>query len=643
MSLEDRDKISGIERLKNKLFSKDYKSQVEHITRFSNRLEKDIPVAWENFNTKRVVLTEKILTKNSVFKKFFVFAIFFFVLALAYAGYMVFIGGNTVSNNNIDVVVLGNAFTAGGEELPLQIEITNKNNSDLLLADLLIEYPKNSSGDLTKDTERIRESLGTISAGGIRSENVKVVIFGEQGSIRPIKISLEYRIEGSNSIFVKEKIYEVSISSAPINLSIEAPNEASPGQDVTFKVKVSLNATSSASNILMKVDYPIGFEFDSAIPATAFGNNVWTLGDIAPGVERVIAISGKMTDVFDGEEKIFHIFSGSQSSSDKSLIGIIFNSLSHSVLIKKPFIEAKLFINNIYEREYAVNSKDLINAQIGWTNNLNTKVNDLEITAKISGNVVNRKSISAQSGFYESSSDTISWNKNTQYSFAEVNPGESGSVSFSLNTLPLFSSVGGIISNPSFTIDISISGKQPLEGNASQKLVNSESKVIKVTSDVGFANKILYFSGPFPNTGSIPPKIDQETTYTVVWAISNTSNNLSKVQIKSSLPLWARFVGNISPPSEDVTFNSSTRELVWNVGSIPRGSGISQEGREVAFQIAFTPSLSQIGTVPILINNTTLYGHDDFTNLDIKVYKNSLNTRLPNDASFPSGGEVVIE
>jgi hypothetical protein len=108
------------------------------------------------------------------------------------------------------------------------LEIANKNNSDLLLVDLVIEYPKNSSGDLTKDTERIRESLGTISAGGIRSENMKVVIFGEQGSVRPIKISLEYRIDGSNSIFVKEKMYEVSISSAPINLLIEAPTEATP-------------------------------------------------------------------------------------------------------------------------------------------------------------------------------------------------------------------------------------------------------------------------------------------------------------------------------------------------------------------------------------------------------------------------------
>lgn len=643
MALDDRDKISGVEKLKDKLFSRTYKPQMEHFNRLGSDLKKDVPETWEEPVSKKNIVVEKILNKSSFFKKFFIFAICFFVLALLYAGYMLFIKGNLVSNNNIEIAVLGNAFAAGGEELPLQIEITNKNNTALLLADLLVEYPKNSSGDLTRDTEKIRQSLGTIAAGSIRSEGVKAVVYGEQGSIRPIKISLEYRIEGSNSIFVKEKIYEVTVSSAPINLSIEAPTEASPNQDVALKIKTTLNSNQPASNILMKIDYPIGFEFTSAIPAPTFGKNVWSLGDLKPGVENEITVVGKMVDVFNGEEKIFHVYTGSQNESDKSTIGVTFNSLSHSVLIKQPFIEAKLFVNNVYQREYAVDSKNEIHGQIHWVNNLNTKINDLEITAKIFGNVVNRKSINAESGFYESSSDTIYWNKNTQYAFSEINPGDSGTVSFSLETLPLFSSVGGMISNPVVNVDVSISGKQPLEGNASQQLVNSESKTIKIVSDVGLAAKALYYSGAFKNTGSIPPKVDQETTYTVNWAISNTSNSVSNVKIKSSLPSWVRFIENISPPSEDLTYNSATRELVWNVGTVPSGSGISQEAREVSFQIAFKPSLSQVGSTPALVNDLTLTGHDDFANIDLKLTKGALNTRLSNDASFPAGGEVITE
>jgi hypothetical protein len=556
---------------------------------------------------------------------------------------MFFAGGNTVSNDNIDITVLGNTFTAGGEELPLQIEVTNKNTAALELADLLVEYPKSSSGDLTGETERLRESLGTIPSGGIKNDNVKVTLFGEQGSVRPIKISLEYRVEGSNAIFVKEKPYEVTISSAPIDLAIDAPNEASPNQDITLNVKATLNAAKPASNILIRFDYPVGFQFESATPAPSFGNNVWTLGDLAPGVERDISVTGKMIDVSDGEEKTFHVFSGSQSDSDKSLIGIVFNSVGQTISIKKPFIEAKLFINGAYQTEYATDSSTTISGNINWVNNLDTKVNDLSIQAKISGNAYDRKTVNADQGYYNSSIDTIIWDKNSQSKFAEINPGDSGSVDFDLSPLSLYSGSDGILSEPTINIDVSISAKQPLEGNATTQLTNSESKIIRIISNVGLSAKALYYSGAFTNTGAIPPKVEKETTYTIVWSLSNTANNISNAQVVATLPAWTRFIGPVSPPSEDLTYDATTRQITWNIGGIPKGTGINDAGREVSFQIGFTPSLSQVGTMPTIINGATLTGHDDFAKVDVKVNKISLNTLLLDDPAFTPDGAKVAE
>ena len=191
---------------------------------------------------------------------------------------MFFAKGNTVSNDNIDISVLSNAFTAGGEEYPLLLEIVNKNNSPLELVDLVVEYPKSSQTSLSQDNEHLRLSLGIIPAGGVKNENMKLVLFGEQGSVRQIKIFLEYRVEGSNAIFVKDKLYEISINSTPINLSIDAPLEASSNQDITLNVKATLNATKSISKILLKIDYPVGFQFVKAMPAPFLGNNVWKLG-----------------------------------------------------------------------------------------------------------------------------------------------------------------------------------------------------------------------------------------------------------------------------------------------------------------------------------------------------------------------------
>jgi len=641
--LDDMNKLNRLEELKNKLFNKNYQTKIEHRDVFSSLPKNEIMDSWKTKEKIESEAQEKFFMKTSRFKKFFIFSIIFFVLTLGYAAYVFFAGGNTVSNDNIDISILGNNFTAGGEELPLIVGIVNRNNSALDLVDLVVEYPKGSATDLSSDTEHLRMSLGTIPAGAVRNENFKVILFGEQGSIIPIKISVEYRVAGSNAIFVKEKPYEVTVSSTPINLSVDAPLTISPNQDITLNVKATLNATKAVPKILVKVDYPPGFNFTSSVPVPSFGNNVWNLGDIAPGAEHVISITGKMVDVFDGEEKTFNISSGSQSGVDNSTIDVIFNSIKSIVAIKKPFIEANLFVNGVSQREYAVDAKTPINAEINYVNNLDTKVDDLQIKAKISGNAFDRKTISVQQGFYDSANDTITWDKNSQSQLKEINPGDSSSVNFSVSPLSLFSVDGGMLTDPSINIEVSISGSQAVEGSVINELDNSTSALVRIISDIGFSGKALYYSGPFANSGPIPPKVEQSTTYTIVWTLSNTANSISNAQINATLPAWVNFIGSIFPKDENLTYNAFTKEIIWKIDRIPKGSGITSPAPTVSFQVSLKPSLSQVGTTPIIINDAILTGHDDFANVNVTVKKIKLNTRLDNDLLFPKNGSVVVQ
>ena len=145
------------------------------------------------------------------------------------------------------------------------------------------------------------------------------------------------------------------------------------------------------------------------------------------------------------------------------------------------------------------------------------------------------------------------------------------------------------------------------------------------------------------NRGPIPPRVEKETTFTIVWSLSNSANNISKGVIRSSLPSWMRFVGPASPSTEDLTFNASTKEIIWNIGRIARGTGLTEAGRSVSFQVVFTPSLSQLGTTPVIINDAFLTGHDDFATVDVRANRPYLRTTLDNDPAFPSGGGVVAE
>lgn len=643
MSLNDENKINRLEDLKSKLSRKNYKSITKHRDVYSMFSKRNVPDSWEEEEKANLGAGKSFFMKTSIFKKFFIFSIVFFVLTLGYAAYIFFGGGNIVSNNNIDISIMGNNFTAGGEDLSLIVGVTNKNKAPLELVDLVAEYPKGGSVDLSSDTESIRVSLGTIPAGGVRNENIKVVLFGEQGSVRPIKISIEYRVAGSNAIFVKEKLFNVTISSTPINLSVDAPTTITPNQNLVLNVKETLNSTTQqAKGILLQVDYPVGFSFIQAVPAPSSGNNVWNLGDLAPGVEHDITITGKMVDVFDGEQKTFNVSTGSQSDNDKNAIGVVFNSIQNTVAIKKAFVDASIYINGVNQSEYAVDTKTKISGEIRYTNNLDTKVDDLQIVAKLTGNAFDRTTINVQNGFYDSTKDTITWDQNSDDSLKEINPGDSGAVDFSLSPLSLYSSAGGILADPTINIEVDVTGKQASGGFAVNDLENSSSATVQIISDVGFSAKALYYSGAFANTGPIPPVAGKATTYTVVWTISNTANSISNVQVNSTLPPWISFLGNVSPVGEDLVFNSSTKAIVWNVGRVQRGAGITGASRSVSFQISFTPSLSQVGPIlPVLINDAILTGHDDFANVDVKVSKMSLNTNLTDDPTFPSNGGQV--
>ncbi len=636
---DDNDKINKIDDLKSKLFSRNYETRVVHHEHFSEMNDIKVKDNWGDNTTPLLSKREQFFMQNSFFKKFFIFSVIFLIGAIAFAGFSFFYGNNTISNDNIEISVLGSSFATGGEELPLVIEIENKNSSAMLSVDLIAEYPKDAKGK----TERSRQSLGDISANSTKSQNISLVLFGEQGTINKIKFEVEYRIANSNAILVKEKYYEVTINSTPINLSIDAPIDISPNEEITLKTKVSLNGSKVAQKVLVRVDYPIGFQFSSSVPAPTFGNNTFFLGDLSPGVEQEIVVKGKMVDVEDGEEKSFRVWTGTQSSEDKKEIAKVLNSFAHVVLIKRAFIEARISIGNTYQKEYTVESRDSIQISIDWANNLDTKVSDFEIRAKLSGNVLDRKRIVVQNGFYDSATDEIIWDKNSYTKFKSIEPGETGGVYFSVASLPLYSSFDGLVSSPSISISSSVSGRQALEGNINEQVKSGETKVVKIITDMSFNAKSAYNSTIIKNTGPIPPKVGKETSYTITWSINNTANSISKAEIRSKIPSWIKWKGVISPASESITYDQNTREIVWNAGRVNRGAGLTTTAREVSFQLSFTPSLSQVDTSPNILGESVLTAHDDFANVDLRATKSALTTRLNNDNIVSGSSGVVVE
>jgi len=581
---------------------------------------------------------------RSIFKKLFIVSFAFFVIATIVASFLFFGGGNVVSSDNIDIEILGPVSIEGGEELSLQVVITNNNSIPLQFSDLVIEYPPGTHSPENQGSEmpRSRTSLGAIAPGETLNQIVRSVLFGEEGSEKEIRISFEYRVEGSNAIFVKEKMRTVTISSSPINLAVEMLNEVNSNQEIEIRVRVSSNSAATIEDVLLRLEYPFGFEATDASPRTTYSNNIWNLGDIAPEGETTVVIKGVMRGQ-DNEEKIFSAYVGKQNKDNEREIATVYSSSFDQLTIKKPFIGATLELNGVIADEYVVGSAQNIKAVLTWTNNLPTRITDAVIEVKITGEALNKLSVIANNGNYNSSVDTIVWDKTTLEELASLEPGASGRMIFNFSSKSLLSTDMASVRNPKISLSISARGRRASESAAAERVDGFVTRIIKINSDFQLTPKTVYYGGPFTNSGPIPPKAEVGTTYTIIWTVVNSSNSISGGEVRARIPAYVEWVGAVSPRNEPVSYNSNTREIIWNIGDVDAGKGVSSAAEEVAFQLLVRPSVSHIGRAPEILTDIVLKGSDDFTGKLLENTRLPLTTNLGSDPVGNAGDSQVVQ
>src|SRR3989344_7386635 len=372
---ENKNKIEDIKRT---LYDPNDKNMSHQREGELHQVNHNVSMDWQNNqdpNTRNDNMKNKFKRPPmSVFKKFFVASLIFFVAAIGFAFYKFSYNDVSVSSEKINIQVIGNSFTKGGDELPLQIEITNNNNANLELANLIIEYPKGAEDNPVDVVRLPRDVIGTIKPNESVIRNIKVKLFGEEKSIRNIKVSLEYHPQGSNAIFTKYIYYPVTISVAPLTLDIKALESAISNQPISFSVTTTLNTSLSPSDHpILKLTYPNNFVFESAIPSPTLGNSIWDLSSITATKPMNVEVKGRLMGQ-DGEEQVFHAYAGTTNGTNQSAVNVVYSSVLKKILISKPFLDARILVGGQDKTEYVSQGGQTINADIAWANNLPTRI-----------------------------------------------------------------------------------------------------------------------------------------------------------------------------------------------------------------------------------------------------------------------------
>ncbi len=618
-------------------------SQGEPTMPFSKERE-SVAATWEHTRQHEAGSTPMRKHTFSFTKVIFIFSLVFFFATILIAGFFIFGGRNIVSSDNIVFEIESPVAVAAGEELALNFSMINRNTVALESVDFEISFPEGSRNaeDLSVPVDRYRESFGTIAVNEKVDRNISVVLFGEENEKKEIRFFLEYRVEGSNAILQKTVPYEVTISSAPVILRIDSFKEISSGQQFKTTVEVVSNTSEVVEDLLLVADFPEGFSVISTDIDPSYGDDTWVIGDLPSKAKYTITILGTLNG-HQADERTVRFVVGVVNSRNPQRIGTPLLSGSHRVTVTEPFISVDFALNGSQNSPFVTQNGKTIRADISWVNNLPTKVINAEVEVSLRGVVLDRRSITVPEGFYDSSKGVVQWNKDTLPSLGELSPGDFGRVSFTFNTIDFSRASLDIFRDPEIVLDLTVKGKRVSDSEVPEEIVFTAVRKARIATDLAVVPQALFSVGPFSNTGLLPPHAEQETTYTIIWTVTNTLNEVKNAEVSATLPSYVRWTGNVSPGSENIIFNPSGGQVVWRIGDLSRGQGIVGAPREVAFQVALKPSLSQIGSRPVLIGDVVVRGRDAFTEISVESRRSALTTFLLNDPGFLSGNDIVTQ
>jgi hypothetical protein len=252
------------------------------------------------------------------------------------------------------------------------------------------------------------------------------------------------------------------------------------------------------------------------------------------------------------------------------------------------------------------------------------------MVAKLDSSALDMSTIQAEDGGQAQSNDNmIVWDYSQVLALRHLDPQEQGELDFDVKVKSDWSPAGTEANNTVIIDEINIS-------QITQKFT------IKVSSGLVISQKGFYKNSDISNSGPIPPSAGKPTTYTINWEIKNYFSDAKNVKVKASLPENISLTGQILPQNElsNFSFDSASREIVWSIGDIQAGTGVTGDPVSLSFQISLTPDSSQKGAAAPLIGKVQISGENQFTNTTIISQDSGVDTSLPDDFADSGGGIV---
>lgn len=515
-------------------------------------------------------------------------------------------------------------ITGGSSTLTFRYE--NQSKEELENVRLRFEFPKYFLLDSYEslDAQEIAQQefdLGSVASTQYGFIHVHGTMFGDVGGEQTFITVLSYNYGNEGELYDEKRIeHTFSPTASTLSLNLELPDHLVARQEVHGSITYTNTGDVDFPDLSIEPQWPENFELvESNVALTDGQFHVTPIPAGETGVIEFIGVLGTEVDTTFSFIPSFRF--GPDLFAQEPLVD--------TIEILPPPLTVRHSIQNT-----SLEPGGRLSIELTYENADDLTVSDVQLRVEADPGILDTTGI--ENGSYSDG----------YYLFdapSNIEPGQSDTIvmtipvrrSFSRSQLNELSHISlGTQSSATFVFEVD--GEEV----ASNTFGNTDD--IHVSSPIALQSFARYYAptGDQLGRGPLPPYVGETTKYWIFWNISGTTNELSGIQIEADLGPGVVLTGRQSV-SVGSAVSQSGNTISWSLGSInptlPSGSTVVG----AAFEVAITPTESQIGTTPTLIGPARITAKDEFTGAFVTGSAAGVTTTLYNDAKGAAYGSAV--
>ena len=531
--------------------------------------------------------------------------------------------------NDVVTEFVAPSVATAGEEGVFTVLVRNGSSVSLRDVRITMRFPQSSGAE-----QPIEAFVGDLPSREQATREIRTAIPVGQETVKAIAI-VRFRAGIIPAAFERTHEAEIFVSAAPVDLSFSFPSDVGARQQFTFFVRWRSQATGAIPRIGLRLTVPSAFHISRTRPDTEYHMPyAWNLGDLAPGVEGEIAVTG----AFDGESSgEFLAELGTLNESNRD-IAMVLKDAREFRKFAQDNLTVTLRVQDVENPgEVIALPSEAVRVVVDYHNASPRTLDDVSLVLGFSHPAIDQRSVSATPLFQRRPSGEYAWGETTISTFAALPSGVTGQIVFfaTLNQTILMSNFQD--ANQSIPLE--------LKAFAEGKLQAQRASLVKIGSRLQGRTDAYFQKDPdgYDNSGTLPPRVGQETTTTVQLSVIGGTNGFRGTTMRLVLGPGTNFRGVVSSDSASVKWNPETREFVWEIGDLIAGTGILSPPKKLVIRVGTTPLAEDAGKPVTIVESGLLTGEDSWTGRTSDFTFEKVGTTDIADQGFVYRDGIVVE